>query len=109
MSVITYHQRAASTTANRPLKGLGTKHAGTKWTNAVRSVSAALYAAREHTPDQVPTGEQIAEILIDLADSLTIQDRALLASVVGDLARWSRRDRKNGKAPSLFPELYEKN
>jgi hypothetical protein len=94
MTMATYHS-ALFTTTSRPLTGLGTKHHCAAWTDGVRTIRAALRAARNHTPPDVLSGETLAEILIDLADSLCVQDRALLAVVLGDLERMSRRDRKS--------------
>jgi hypothetical protein len=101
MTAATYHSIPISTT-HRPLTGLGTKHHSTAWTQSVRSIRAALSAARPHAPRQVLTGDELAEVLIDVADSLTAQDRALLAVVIGDLTRMSRRDRSDGTQLNLF-------
>jgi hypothetical protein len=91
MTVATYHSTAIPTT-RRPLKGLGTKHTSTEWTNSVRCIRAALCAARPHAPQQgVLAGDALAEILIDEADGLTVQDRSLLAVVLGDLINDSKK------------------
>jgi hypothetical protein len=94
MTMVQYQLSPFATTSPRPQTGLGTKHYSTAWTASVRTIRAALVAARDHTPPDVLSGDKLAEILIDLADSLTIQDRALLAVILGDLERMSRRDRK---------------
>lgn len=97
MTVATYHSTSIPTT-RRPLKGLGTKHTSAEWTNSVRRIRAALCAARPHAPQQrVLSGDTLAEILIDVADSLTVQDRSLLAVVLGELINDSK------KQLSLFP------
>ena len=94
-----YHPLPISTT--RSLKGLGTKHHGPAWISSVHCIRAALRAARQHAPEHVPLGDELAEALIDLADNLTVQDRAVLAVVLGDLTRMSRRDRNGGKQPMV--------
>ena len=42
-------------------------------------------------------GDELAELVIDMAGELTARDRAVLAVMFGDLVRASRRDRGNDR------------
>ena len=96
MTSATYHSTPVSTTTRR--RGLGTKHTSSEWTNSVRCIRAAMRAAKPHAPyERVLPGDTLAEILIDVAGDLRVQDRAILAVVLGDLIDDSK------KQLSLFP------
>jgi hypothetical protein len=59
---------------------------------------AVLIAARAHAPrERVPSSDELAELVIDMAGELTARDRAVLAVMLGDLVRASRRDRGNDR------------
>ena len=47
--------------------------------------------------ERVPSGDELAELVIDMAGELTARDRAVLAVMFGDLVRASRRDRGNDR------------
>ena len=80
-------------THSRRLTGCGTRHSSPAWTASARAVRAALVSARQHAPHkQAPSADFVAERAIDLAAELGARDRAVLAVVLGDLARLSRRD-----------------
>lgn len=88
MTVLQYQLPLPATTPQRRLKGLGTLHAGPRWTLSVRSIRAAIAAAREAAPTRrAPSAERIADAVIDNVDSLAASDRAVLGVVVGALLR----------------------
>ena len=73
-----------------PLVGCATRH--------VRALRAVLIAARAHAPrERVPSSDELAELVIDMAGELTARDRAVLAVMFGDLVRASRRNRGNDR------------
>ena len=74
----------------RPLVGCATRHSNSAWTTSVRVLRAALIAARAHAPrERVPSSDELAELVIDMAGELTARDRAVLAVMFGDLVRTS--------------------
>jgi hypothetical protein len=84
---ITYHGCPNHTTRPR-LLGFGTAHAGLEWSTAVRALRAAISAAQVHAPHRPkPTGDMIAETLIDHIDRLNARDRMVLAAILGILFR----------------------
>ena len=81
-----------------PLVGCATRHSNSAWTTSVRVLRAALIAARAHAPrERVPSSDELAELVIDMAGELTARDRAVLAVMFGDLVRASRRNRGNDR------------
>jgi hypothetical protein len=83
-----YHSFPTRTTQVPPLLGFGTAHAGPEWSTAVRALRAAISAAKVVAPYRVkPTGEAIAEAVIDHIDQLNARDRVVLAAVLGILFR----------------------
>ena len=89
-----YQPLVPITTLRRPLVGCATRHGHSAWTTSVRALRAVLIAARAHAPrKRVPSGDELAELIIDMAGELTARDRAVLAVMFGDLVRASRRDR----------------
>jgi hypothetical protein len=103
MSVV-YHSSRPSTILHprRRLRGCRTQHSGAAWTASVRSVRAALVAARAQAPvDRVRSGDELAEWAIDLAGLLDTRDRVLLAMVISILVRFSRARRGNGRQLDL--------
>jgi hypothetical protein len=97
---IMYHPSnlPATRPRRRPLVGCATRHGNSAWTTSVRGLRAVLIAARPHAPrERVPSGDELAELVIDMAGELTARDRAVLAVMFGDLVRASRRDRGNDR------------
>jgi len=97
---IMYHPSILPATRprRRPLVGWATRHGNSAWTTSVRALRAVLIAARAHAPrERVPSGDKLAELVIDMAGELTARDRAVLAVMLGDLVRASRRDRGNDR------------
>ena len=87
--------------SRRRLAGLGTAHAGPQWTLAVRTIRAAIAAARESAPTRrVPPAERIANAVIDGIDSLTSADRAVLAVVLGALLRHHETSSHSNSTPN---------
>ena len=83
-----YHSFPTRTTQVRPLLGFGTAHAGPEWSTAVRALRAAISAAKVVAPYRVkPTGDAIAEAVIDHVDDLHARDRVVLAAILGILFR----------------------
>jgi hypothetical protein len=71
----------------RPL-GLGTVHAGPRWTATVRIIRATIAAAQECAPARrAPSSARLGDVVIDHLGDLTAGDRAVLAVVVGALLR----------------------
>jgi hypothetical protein len=68
--------------------GLGTAHAGPRWTATVRIIRATIAAAQECAPTRrAPSSARLGDVVIDHLDDLTAGDRAVLAVVVGALLR----------------------
>ena len=68
---IMYHPSILPATRprRRPLVGCATRH--------VRALRAVLIAARAHAPrERVPSGDELAELVIDMAGELTAPCRA---------------------------------
>jgi hypothetical protein len=85
---VDYHSFPTRTTQVRPLLGFGTAHAGPKWSAAVRALRAAISAAQVNAPYRSkPTGDMIAEAVIDHIDQLNARDRVVLAAILGILFR----------------------
>jgi hypothetical protein len=79
---VDYHSFTTRTTYPRP--GFGTAHAGPEWSTAVRALRAAISAARVNAPYRVkPTGDAIAEAVINHVDELNARDRVVLAAILG--------------------------
>ena len=93
-----YQPLVPITTPRRPLVGCAARHGNSAWTTSVRALRAVLIAARAHAPrERVPSGDELAELVIDMAGELTARDRAVLAVMFGDLVRASRRNRGNDR------------
>jgi hypothetical protein len=89
----TIHPRfTANQRPPRPrLRGLGTAHrAGPLWSLSVRSLRAAILAAREHAPAGRATAVTIADQVIDHIDQLTPRDLEVFAVALGILLKASK-------------------
>ena len=82
-----YHTFPTQQTQSRRLIGFGTAHSGPEWSTAVRALRAAISVAQVHAPYRLkPTGDEIAEALIDHIDQLSSRDRVVLAAILGILS-----------------------
>ena len=63
-----YQPLVPITTPRRPLVGGATRHGNSAWTTSVRALRAVLIAARAHAlRERVPSGDELAELVIDIA------------------------------------------
>jgi hypothetical protein len=75
----------------RPQRLFKTRRNGRSWTMAVRAIRVVVAAGREVAPWQAPSGELLAEIVIDNIDRLDPRSRTVLATAFSELIHTSDR------------------